>query len=160
MPKSVRKKKGQFFTSRETAVFMASLFDTTDLGTEVRILDPGAGTSVLSAAIIDRLISEKRIFEIDFVCYENDEDVLPLLRENLEYIRKNSPIVVHYEIREDNYILSRADDFEGTLFAKANPEKYDLIIGIIWSGLTRLRYVVIIEQLRVPSKHVCNVGGR
>ena len=32
MPKSKRKKKGQFFTSKETAVFMASLFDTERFG--------------------------------------------------------------------------------------------------------------------------------
>lgn len=31
MPKSVRKKKGQFFTSKETAEFMAQLFDFSNL---------------------------------------------------------------------------------------------------------------------------------
>lgn len=32
-------------------------------------------------------------------------------------------------VNEENYILSQSNDFEGTLFAKKNPEKYDLIIG-------------------------------
>ena len=35
MPKTVRKKKGQFFTSKETAVFMASLFDLSNTGTTI-----------------------------------------------------------------------------------------------------------------------------
>ena len=55
MPKSKRKKKGQFFTSKETAVFMASLFDTERFGNEITVLDPGSGTGVLSAAFIERM---------------------------------------------------------------------------------------------------------
>lgn len=55
MPKSKRKKIGQFFTSRETAEYMASMFDFSRMQGEVRILDPGAGTGVLTAAIVDRL---------------------------------------------------------------------------------------------------------
>lgn len=129
MPKSVRKKKGQFFTSRETAAFMASLFDTEDLSGTVTALDPGAGTGILSAALIDRLVSENRVSDIQLVCYENDSDVLPLLRENLEYLKQNSSVKIDYKINEENYILSQSNDFEGTLFAKKNPEKYDLIIG-------------------------------
>ena len=39
MPKSERKKKGQFFTSRETAVFMASLFELDDLPEQIVVLD-------------------------------------------------------------------------------------------------------------------------
>lgn len=35
----------------------------------------------------------------------------------------------HTLVNEENYILSQSNDFEGTLFAKKNPEKYDLIIG-------------------------------
>ena len=94
MPKSVRKKKGQFFTSRETAAFMASLFDTENLSGTVTALDPGAGTGILSAALIDRLVCENRVSDIQLVCYENDSDVLPLLRENLEYLKQNSSVKI------------------------------------------------------------------
>ena len=41
MPKLTRKKKGQFFTSKETAVFMASLFDFSNIPDTIEILDPG-----------------------------------------------------------------------------------------------------------------------
>ena len=60
MPKTVRKKKGQFFTSLETAVFMADLFNLDRLQEDVSILDPGAGSGILSAAIIERLNQHDR----------------------------------------------------------------------------------------------------
>lgn len=129
MPKAVRKKKGQFFTSKETAVFMASLFDLSVLPADIEILDPGTGTGILSAALIDRIISEKRVKSIFLTCYENDIDVLPVLHENMRYIEENSPVPFRFRIIEDDYILSQADDFEGTLFASTSPRKYDLIIG-------------------------------
>lgn len=92
MPKSVRKKKGQFFTSKETAQFMAELFDFGSLGTKIEILDPGAGTGILSAALLDRAFSENRFSEIQLTCYENDLEVVPVLREDLEYIQAHAPI--------------------------------------------------------------------
>ncbi len=39
MPKALRKKYGQFFTSKETAVFMASLFSISEENTVISILD-------------------------------------------------------------------------------------------------------------------------
>ena len=46
MPKSKRKKKGQFFTSVETARFMADMFDLGNRKRCVSVLDPGAGTGI------------------------------------------------------------------------------------------------------------------
>lgn len=40
MPKTLRKKYGQFFTSKETAVFMAGLFNISEDSTEISVLDP------------------------------------------------------------------------------------------------------------------------
>lgn len=70
MPKSVRKKKGQFFTSLETARFMAEMFDTKDLPSGISILDPGCGSGILSAALIERLQNEGSIKSISLVCYQ------------------------------------------------------------------------------------------
>lgn len=55
MPKAMRKKYGQFFTSKETAMFMAELFDISQNKSELKILDPGAGSGILSVALIERL---------------------------------------------------------------------------------------------------------
>ena len=48
MPKTQRKKYSHFFASKETAVFMAELFDLQSISGTVSILDPGAGSSILS----------------------------------------------------------------------------------------------------------------
>lgn len=80
-PKDVRKKKGQFFTSPETARFMAGMFDLSRCGEFVSVLDPGASSGILSAALIEKLFSEKPGVRISLVCYETDPEVMPLLRE-------------------------------------------------------------------------------
>lgn len=55
MPKKERKKYGQFFTSKETARFMAGLYNIPDNKSKVSILDAGAGSGILSCALIERL---------------------------------------------------------------------------------------------------------
>lgn len=134
MPKTERKKIGQFFTSEETARFMADMFDFEKVGTNtVTILDPGAGSGILSAALIDRIMAEKVFTDVKLVCYENNEDVLPILHANLafmgEQIQQSTGLVFKYEIRAEDYILSQQHDFEEDLLANKNPTKYDLIIG-------------------------------
>ena len=90
MPKSQRKKYGQFFTSKETAKFMASLIDLNIKRDEISILDPGAGSGILSAALIQRIIDSKLIKKINLTCYETDEDIVNLLEANLYWIKENS----------------------------------------------------------------------
>ena len=129
MPKSTRKKKGQFFTSKETAIFMASLFDLNELPEQVTVLDPGAGSGILSAAIIERLCSYGYFTSIHLVCYDTDDEIQALLHKNLEIISELSCVPVKYEIRKENYILAQQDDFNETWFANDSPLKYDLVIG-------------------------------
>lgn len=129
MPKSVRKKKGQFFTSKETALFMAELFDLNNVGEKIEILDPGAGTGILTAAVIEQIEHCKKIKTINITCYENDKSVLKALNDNLELIKKMTSKKVTYKIVEEDYLLSQSNDFEGTLFTKKKPKKYDIVIG-------------------------------
>ena len=67
MPKSQRKKYGQFFTSKETAVFMAELFKVPNKRKTLSILDPGAGSGILSIALLERLQGFTAIKEIRLV---------------------------------------------------------------------------------------------
>ena len=127
MPKTLRKGYGQFFTSVETARFMASLFDLTSLKKSVSILDAGAGSGILAISIAERILRQDSSIKVEIVCYENDSHVLPLLRSNLELVKKEYKRL-SYEIIEDNYILSQRDSFNGDLFASES-KKYDLIIG-------------------------------
>lgn len=128
MPKSKRKEIGQFFTSIETARYMASMFDSPK-AKELSILDPGAGSGILTAAAVDRLQSEAAVKHISITCYETSEDVLPILKNNLAYLKEKSLIPIDFNIIEKNYIVSQSDDFNGSLMANPNARKYDWVIG-------------------------------
>ena len=90
MPKKERKKYGQFFTSMETARFMAGLYNIDEKKSKVSVLDAGAGSGILSCAFIERLEMIDSIQKIELTCYENDNNVLPLLKRNLEYCKEKS----------------------------------------------------------------------
>lgn len=128
MPKKDRKKYGQFFTSKETAVFMASLFDVPTNVNNITVLDPGAGSGLLSVALIERLQDVPNIESVDITCYETDSNVLPLLRANLDWVRDNASICVTFRIIFKNYILSQEDEYNA-LYDDCNLRKYDMVIG-------------------------------
>lgn len=129
MSKSQRKKYGQFFTSKETASFMAGLFEISANRTSLSILDPGAGSGILATALLDRLQNIPSIEHVELVCYETDENVIPLLRSNLDWVCQHTSIDISYQIVSDNYILSQTLEYNGMLGANPQPPKYDLIIG-------------------------------
>ena len=120
------KNTDSFFTSKEIAIYMASLFDLQENKCEFKILDAGAGSGILSAAILDKLRPMKHISKLYLTCYENDENILPLLKSNLEYIKTQMPNRLEYEIIEDNYILSQNFERKGT---NDTNFLYDIIIG-------------------------------
>lgn len=125
VPKSQRKVYGQFFTNISTAKFMASLFNFDLKRPVMKILDAGAGSGILSAAVIDRLVCEGYKGKVILRCYETDKNVLPVLEKNLELLSKQ--LNMSYEIINENYITSQSFDSD-TLF-KQNRDEYDYIIG-------------------------------
>ncbi|WP_304177822.1 Eco57I restriction-modification methylase domain-containing protein [Leptotrichia trevisanii] len=128
MPKVQRKKYGQFFTSKETAEFMANLLTIPKDKEKIRFLDPGAGTGILSCALIERLESIESIRYIEVVCYETDEAVLKLLKDNLKYCKKMSKKTIEFSIFNKNYIVKQNTDFNNKIDVPKDL-KYDLIIG-------------------------------
>ena len=128
MPKSMRKKYGQFFTSPKTAAFMASLFSISQQKS-ISVLDPGAGSGVLSVAFIERLQNVPSINKIDLCCYENDPNILALLQSNLEWVCAHSRKEISYRIITGNYILSQISDYNSMFDANPTPKKYDCVIG-------------------------------
>lgn len=129
MPKSQRKKKGQFFTSAETAMFMADMFDLSDCEGCISLLDPGAGTGILSIAFLERLMTLSSDIKASLTCYETDPEVLSVLKSNLEYAKSEYPERIEYRVLEEDYILSQSNDFEENLLANEEPLKYDYIIA-------------------------------
>lgn len=129
MPKKERKKYGQFFTSMETARFMAGMYNIPNHLTKVSVLDAGAGSGILSCAFIERLETIDSVQEIELTCYENDSNVLPLLESNLKYCRENAKKKITIIVLKDNYILSQYLDFNHMLGGNPEPKKYDFVIG-------------------------------
>lgn len=129
MPKKERKKYGQFFTDIETARFMANLYDVPTEKKQITVLDAGAGTGILSCAFIEWIEQFDCVGEIELTCYETDENVLEILRANLEYCRINSSKSIKYYIYEKNYITSQYEDFNNLIGSNENPPKFDYVIG-------------------------------
>ena len=129
MPKTERKKYGQFFTSIETARYMAELFEIPVTQDKISILDAGAGSGILSCAMIERLEYIDTVKKIEVFCYETDRNVMSLLQKNLNIAKEFSSKEVHFVIKEDNYILSQYLDFNHMIGGDLNPPKYDVVIG-------------------------------
>ena len=123
MPKDDRKLYGQFFTNADTAHFMSDLFSIADSAKRIEVLDPGAGSGLLSIAFIESIQKFSSISEVRLTCYETDKAVLPILRRNLRYAASKSKIPIRFQIRNNNYITSQKLESSGCL------ERYDYIIA-------------------------------
>jgi len=128
MSKEKRKTIGQFFTSVETAQFMANMFIKPEKNI-LSVLDPGAGSGILSSAVIDRLQNEDCVKSIILTCYEISEDILPVLKTNLQLMKAKSKKPLEYKIIEENYIVSQKEFFNQSIDSIDNSVKYDWVIG-------------------------------
>ena len=122
--KEDRKRYGQFFTSEKTARYMAQLFQFDYSRPEISILDPGAGTGILSAAVIERMMKEGYKGQITIACYESDLKVMPVLMENMRAICTGTN--VRYLVFPHNFITSQP--FENDDYS-ANGYRFDYVIG-------------------------------
>ncbi len=129
MPKKERKKYGQFFTSRETAEYMAGMFSDLGKKEEISILDAGAGSGILSCALLEKVAQYENIKKVRLVCYETDEKILDILRKNLELAKEKITYSLEYIIKSENYISSQYLEFNDMIGSNPNPEKYDFVIG-------------------------------
>ena len=129
MPKKERKAYGQFFTSEETARFMVGLYHIPENMSKICILDAGAGSGILACAFLERLEQMDFVQTIELTCFENDGNILKLLKENLQVFQEHSQKDIQIEIITDNYITSQYLDFNHMLGGNPNPKKYDFVIG-------------------------------
>jgi len=117
--RSGRSEIGQFLTPVSIADFMSSLFEPRTK--KVRILDPGAGTGVLFATCVKRLLSQKKLpTSIEVVAYETDMAILSYLQETMnecaELCKKNK-VSFTGRIRENDFISSAISETEESLFS-------------------------------------------
>lgn len=126
-----KKKKGQFFTSGSIADYMASLIliDKSNL----KVLDPGSGTGILIAAIVDRIIADKISLSLVVDLFENDEKILPHLEDMMNYCKRlmnEAGNQFEYKIIKEDFILHHSILFKDSLFnARQEFTYYDLVIS-------------------------------
>lgn len=125
VPKSRRKKLGQFFTTASTAIFMANMFKIDFSKAHLELLDAGAGTGVLSAALLDYIFLKGFKGTIHLTCYETDQEVYPILEKNL--ILAKEIYGIDYTLLKENYITTQY--FGVNSLIKEDGDKYDYIIG-------------------------------
>lgn len=96
---------GQFFTPAGAAALIASMPRLPKSGTW-RVLDPGAGSGMLSAALISRVRSEAPDLEVHLVAVECDGAVIPHLADTLEACKAAGAGRISFEIVDADYLRS------------------------------------------------------
>ena len=95
---------GQFFTPAVAAQLIASIPRLPEGGT-LRVLDSGAGSGVLTAALVSRALAEQPELSIEVVAVERDPLVLPSLRATLMACEQAGRGRVHAKAVEADFIL-------------------------------------------------------
>lgn len=130
--KSENVRLGRFFTKKETARLMASMLSLDEKRAAYTVMDPGAGTGILSAAVVEEICKRcpgcKQIF---LTCYENNPEFVPILEDNLERVRKKArhdyDVRLYVTVYEENYITESQNHYTVTLEGSVE-DKFDIII--------------------------------
>lgn len=128
-----KKNFGQYMTPVKVAGFMSKLFNPKK--DSITMLDPGAGTGILGCSVLEYLSNlDNPPKNIRFVTYEIDKDIIPYLKQSLDYSKKwlkRKNISLDYQVKSTDFILANENVFEGnTLFKLGDSlEKFDLIIS-------------------------------
>ena len=72
--------RGQFFTPQQAATLIAGMVNLPEAGS-LRVLDPGAGTGMLTAALVERACATRPNLSVDVVAVEIDPVLVPALRQ-------------------------------------------------------------------------------
>ncbi len=131
-PAKRRKAKGQVFTPPGVARFMAGLFRS--LPKELRLLDPGAGTGSLTAAVCERVLKGQSRRDVEVHLFETDAALLQPLEETMKLCQKELGRLGHsfsYHVHDKDFLFASASDFgqQRALFpADASLEQFDAVI--------------------------------
>ena len=131
--KSENIRLGRLFTKKDTARLMAGMLTIDEKKTVYTILDPGAGTGILAAAAIEEVCKRcPSAAQIFITCYENSPVFLPMLKDNLERIRKKARhdygVKLYITVYEENYLTDSKNHYTVSLFDERHEDKFDLII--------------------------------
>lgn len=105
----------QYFTPIEVANIMASMVDLPK-SPKIKILDPGAGTGILSAALISRLKASIPDLEIELVVVEKSEALIKPLNETMKLLERELGV------------QTRIENFDFIEWSLVSQEEFDFII--------------------------------
>src|SRR3989344_5721340 len=127
---------GQYFTPKTVAGLIAENFSESKT-TTLKILDPGAGSGILSCMLCENIAGWKRKpNHIELIAYEIDKSLIPILKKSFSYLKswlnpKN--ILLSFSIHDSDFVLENADILNQTLqqslFGKKDFEEFDLIVA-------------------------------
>lgn len=130
---------GQFLTPDAVAELMVDCVELPSSGT-VKVLEPGAGTGMLSAVLMKRVLENTPGVHLDITAVENDVSLLPALGDTLavcEALGASIRIVSEDYIR---WALQSGEQFDVIL---QNPPYYKLGAGSETSKLLRQQGVIV-----------------
>ncbi|MDD4052448.1 MAG: Eco57I restriction-modification methylase domain-containing protein [candidate division Zixibacteria bacterium] len=129
-----RKSLGQYMTPAGVARFMAAQIVSTR--ETVRLLDPGAGTGILTCALCERLVGKNsKVRKIDAVAYELHPPMALVLHKSLKYLETflaGRNIQLSFKIEIADFVLSQASALNvesPTLFGGGRAEPFDVVIA-------------------------------
>ena len=118
---------GRFFTPRAAAEELMAVLPI-PFGEELRVLDAGAGTGILSAAVCEAICRRGGCRRILLDAYETDPRYLPGLSDILERIRRRAK----HDYGVKLVVNIRAEDFLEKATAlcepRGNSERYDIVV--------------------------------
>lgn len=131
-PDADKEEKGQVMTPVEVADFMSSLFEKDT--SHVKILDPGAGSGVLSCALCERIVKSHRPLEsIVLVAYESDKEIYPVLKASYDHLKQwmsKESVKLEYVIKREDFVLSNAGSLNYSMkFDSGTYDRFDFIIS-------------------------------
>jgi adenine-specific DNA-methyltransferase len=121
----------QFFTPPTVARFMAAMFS--DLPTDLRLLDPGAGVGSLLAAVVERACSSRvKPSHIDITAYEIEPTLVAYLESTLRDCRSECSVhgtdVTHHVIQGD-FIQTVSEAGSGGMSLQSAPSFNRVILN-------------------------------
>ncbi|MEZ5993936.1 MAG: Eco57I restriction-modification methylase domain-containing protein [Planctomycetota bacterium] len=121
---------GQFFTPSSVAALMADMFGRSSKN--VRLLDPGAGIGSLTAAMLQRLLNEKRTPElVEATAIEAEPSLLPLLSQvhaDCAEAAKRQQTRFVGDARRADFITTAVNWIQGAEWGGAPAERFNRII--------------------------------
>lgn len=111
---------------------MAELFEPRSQ--DLRILDPGAGTGVLSCALLETLAAHSHNLSIELDVYESDPHLVEYLKDCLSYAShwlETRGISLIFNICTDDFVITHSEALkqEPKLFSDQDGKGFDLIIS-------------------------------